>query len=400
MLTMRSVVSSVAVAATVFTGAIQLAAAANADPVTGNCGFPPGDIYAHEFQCNRYGEFYTPPDPLPAGASGNLIRHEPMRLVYEPSGQLGSWVATGTRIMYQSTDATGHPDVVTGTYFEPYNAWPGKGPRPLIVYGPGTQGQGDQCAPSRQFNQGIHWSPYADLMVNYEGAFVNTMVDRGFAVLMTDYEGLGTIGVTHTYVSRLSEGHAMLDAARVARKLPGTSLTPDGPVAFWGYSQGGGAAGAEVGEAGAQGEGALVLVGGLGVEPELLVGAGDVGVEVGELAAGEGVDAVALAVRVEAMQRLGDAAQAGHHFSAVGIDHPVDLGLGQIARIKTRLLLPVGSDAGSAGRKQKNQQNKQSFAFTLIQVVEKLLSQAKKSLVISPLQICLGKSCINLDPMK
>ena len=32
---------------------------------------------------------------------------------------------------------------------------------------------------------------------------------------------LGTIGVTHTYVSRLSEGHAMLDAARVARKLPG-----------------------------------------------------------------------------------------------------------------------------------------------------------------------------------
>ena len=34
---------------------------------------------------------------------------------------------------------------------------------------------------------------------------------------------------------------AMLDAARVARKLPGTSLTPDGPVAFWGYSQGGGA---------------------------------------------------------------------------------------------------------------------------------------------------------------
>ena len=120
--------------------------------------------------------------------------------------------------------------------------WPGRGPRPLIVYGPGTQGQGDQCAPSRQFNQGLHWSPYLDLAVNYEGAFVNTMVNRGFAVLMTDYEGLGTIGVTHTYVNRLSQGHAMLDAARVARKLPNTSLTPDGPVAFWGYSQGGGAA--------------------------------------------------------------------------------------------------------------------------------------------------------------
>ena len=34
----------------------------------------------------------------------------------------------------------------------------------------------------------------------------------------------------------------MLDAARAAKKLPGTSLDPDGPIAFWGYSQGGGAA--------------------------------------------------------------------------------------------------------------------------------------------------------------
>ena len=34
----------------------------------------------------------------------------------------------------------------------------GAGPRPLIVYGPGTQGLADQCAPSRQFNQGIHFA--------------------------------------------------------------------------------------------------------------------------------------------------------------------------------------------------------------------------------------------------
>lgn len=197
------------------------------------------DPYYNE---DEYTQFYTPPNPLPPGQPGDLIRSEPSRLVLEPSGSTGTIPATGTRVMYRSTDGRGNPDVVTGTYFEPYNDWPGKGPRPLIVIGPGTQGQGDQCAPSRQFNQGIHWSPYADIMVNYEAGFVNTMAARGFAVLMTDYEGLGTIGVTHTYVNRLSEGHAMLDAARVARRLPGTSLTPDGPVAFWGYSQGGGAA--------------------------------------------------------------------------------------------------------------------------------------------------------------
>ncbi|MGE2737442.1 lipase family protein [Mycolicibacterium vaccae] len=208
--------------------------------------FSAGSAHAEDwypvYNEDRYTAFYTPPNPLPDIAAGELIRTEPSRLVLEPSGQLGVIEATGTRLMYRSSNAHGEPNVVTGTYFEPFAPWPGEGPRPLIVYGPGTQGQGDQCAPSRQFNQGIHWSPYLDFMLNYEMGFVETLVRRGFAVVMTDYEGLGTIGVTHTYVNRLSQGHAMLDAARAARKLPDTSLKPDGPVAFWGYSQGGGAA--------------------------------------------------------------------------------------------------------------------------------------------------------------
>lgn len=193
------------------------------------------------FNEDEYQAFYTPPDPLPPGQPGDVIRSEPSRLVLEPSGQLGAIMATGTRIMYRSTDARGKPNVVTGTYFEPYNDWPGGGPRPLLVYGPGTQGQADQCAPSRQFNQGIHWSPWLDIGFNYEELFVATMVARGFTIVMTDYEGLGTPGV-HTYVSRVAEGNAMLDAARAAKRLPDTSVKPDGPVAFWGYSQGGGAA--------------------------------------------------------------------------------------------------------------------------------------------------------------
>ena len=35
-----------------------------------------------------YEAFYTPPDPLPPGQPGDLIRTEPSRLVIEPSGQL------------------------------------------------------------------------------------------------------------------------------------------------------------------------------------------------------------------------------------------------------------------------------------------------------------------------
>ena len=202
---------------------------------------PTNDAHDPYFNEDEYQEFYTPPDPLPPGAPGDLIRTEPSRLVLEPSGQLGAIMADATRIMYRSTDVHGNPMAVTGTYFEPYNDWPGGGPRPLIVYGPGTQGQGDQCAPSRQFNQGIHWRPYLDLAFNYEELFVSTMVARGFAIVMTDYQGLGTPGL-HTYVGRVPQGDAMLDAARAAKKLPDTSLESEGPIAFWGYSQGGGAA--------------------------------------------------------------------------------------------------------------------------------------------------------------
>ncbi len=70
---------------------------------------------------SQYDQFYTPPDPLPPGEPGDLIRTEPSRLVLEPSGQLGAIMATGTRIMYRSTDTRGNPIAVTGTYFEPDN---------------------------------------------------------------------------------------------------------------------------------------------------------------------------------------------------------------------------------------------------------------------------------------
>jgi triacylglycerol lipase len=49
----------------------------------------------------QYDVFYNPPDVLP-GQPGDVIRDEPSRLVLEPSGQLGGFRATGTRIMYDS----------------------------------------------------------------------------------------------------------------------------------------------------------------------------------------------------------------------------------------------------------------------------------------------------------
>jgi Secretory lipase len=190
----------------------------------------------------QYEAFYTPPDPLPTGAPGDLIRTEPSRLVLEPSGKLGSFVGTGTRIMYRSTDAQGKPVAVTGTYIEPDLPWPGNGPRPLLAYATAPYGIGEQCAPSRLFNQGIHASLDTgfDLMFNIEEGFIATLLARGFAIVVTDGVGLGVHGpMAPQFLNRLAGGTAVLDAARAAMRLPGTSLNPRGPVAFWGWLAGG-----------------------------------------------------------------------------------------------------------------------------------------------------------------
>ena len=129
---------------------------------------------------------------------------------------------------------------MTGTYIEPDVPWPGNGPRPLLAYAAGPDGAAEQCAPSRLFNQGIHFSQGFDLMLNVEEGWIATMLARGFAIVVTDGVGMGIHGAqSPQWLNREAAGTAMLDAARAAMKLPDTSLDPHGPVAFWGYVSGG-----------------------------------------------------------------------------------------------------------------------------------------------------------------
>ncbi|WP_314036683.1 lipase family protein [Dietzia sp. CH92] len=189
--------------------------------------------------------FYTPPAELPA-EPGTVIRTEPMTItpsVPDLAGG-GALPADAQRIMYRSTGAAGGPIAVTGTYLQPKTPWAGPGPRPLAVVTPGTQGQGDQCAPSKsmEVGLGVQTAP-PSAAAGYAVLDALTMVGEGFAVVVTDYEGLGTPG-HHPYVNRDSQGRAALDAARAALRLPGTDLAPDSKTVVSGYSQGGGAAAA------------------------------------------------------------------------------------------------------------------------------------------------------------
>ncbi|MFD5867114.1 lipase family protein [Corynebacterium sp. NPDC060344] len=183
--------------------------------------------------------FYMPPEQIPS-APGSLIRQEPMTLNVTVPNFEGPWPGRAERFMYTSVNSNKETVAVTGMNMEPTAEWTGEGPRPTIVIGSGTIGQGDQCAPSRLAPTmlGIDLEQ-PSLGINYELLFANLMLRDGVRVVMTDYIGLGTPG-THTYMNRVDQGHAMLDAARVLPALTGE----ESPVGFWGYSQGGGAAAA------------------------------------------------------------------------------------------------------------------------------------------------------------
>ncbi|WP_282701081.1 lipase family protein [Streptomyces sp. CC219B] len=186
--------------------------------------------------------FYNPPASLPA-ADGTLVRTEPLKLALSLPSLNGPLPGRATRLMYKSTDSNGKPVAVTGAYIEPTAAWKGDGPRPLVALAPGTLGQGDQCAASLGLEHPFRLNGET-VSVGYEDLAVYRLLNKGAAVVVTDYAGLGATDRLHTYVNRVDEAHALLDAARAARSVQGATVTAASRVGLFGYSQGGGASAA------------------------------------------------------------------------------------------------------------------------------------------------------------
>jgi len=169
--------------------------------------------------------FYTPPSPLPSGGNGSLIWYRPVTVALGA----GAPSATAWDVLYHTTDAVGNADVATGTVIVPTSTWIGN--RPVIDYAVGTQGLGQSCAPSAQLAAGTE----------YETANIDALLAKGWAVVLTDYQGY-TTGSQSLYTIGGAEGHAVLDAATAADQIPGVGLSSSAETAIWGYSQGGQAA--------------------------------------------------------------------------------------------------------------------------------------------------------------
>jgi len=103
----------------------------------------------------------------------------------------------------------------------------------VVSWAHGTIGSSDAHAPSRDKLGSQAW-----IFNKHPHALLNEFLKKGWAVVMTDYEGLGTHG-RHPYLLGESEARGILDIVRAARKLhPEVSNR----LAIVGHSQGGHAA--------------------------------------------------------------------------------------------------------------------------------------------------------------
>lgn len=166
--------------------------------------------------------FYTPPEQLPEGLPGTVIKSEPM--VGAPSG------IRATRIMYLSTSASGEPTAVTGMVVEP-DAPAGPAGRPVVAFAHGTTGTARQCAPSI--------APFIDQTTGTHmwEARIRPLVNQGYAVAAADYEGEGAPG-NPVYTLKATEAHNVLDSLRAAVYLAPERIDAS-RMAIYGHSQGG-----------------------------------------------------------------------------------------------------------------------------------------------------------------
>ncbi len=142
-------------------------------------------------------KFYDTPDPLPAGKPGELIRSQEFDEYEIP------FSVTAVRILYHSRSASGKDVAASGVVLFPYDKKPPAGGWPVIAWAHGSTGVARSCAPSLMRNIG-------------HGPFLSMYVNLGYAVVATDYTGLGT-GFRNAFLDGPSNATDVVNSVPAAR---------------------------------------------------------------------------------------------------------------------------------------------------------------------------------------
>ena len=165
---------------------------------------------------NALDAFYATPTGIEAAEPGTLLRIESLSDVDVPGG-------AGYRLLYRTERPDGSAAVSGAMAFVPVAPAPSGG-RPILAFAHGTVGQGDACAPSRR------QPPIANI------DWMGQAIASGFAVVMTDYTGLGTAG-PNLYLVGEAEASDVAYSVRALAEVPGADLGDRWAV--MGHSQGG-----------------------------------------------------------------------------------------------------------------------------------------------------------------
>lgn len=158
-------------------------------------------------------------DPGAWEARGSVVTDDPLDVI----DKVAEKASQARHVTYRSVSGiTGLGTEVSGTFYLPKGT-PPEGGWPVLGVAHGFTGITPDCAPSGR----------PDLHQYY--GLIAALLEAGFAVAMTDYEGLGGPGA-HPFLEPKTAGFNVIDSARAIRTL--FPETADKWVAF-GISQGG-----------------------------------------------------------------------------------------------------------------------------------------------------------------
>lgn len=160
--------------------------------------------------------FYTWDGGIPA-VPGELLRSEPY------TGELPA-EAEAFRILYATTYSDGTPALASAVIAFPKAS--SDGDRTVLAWQHGTTGVARPCAPSAS----------TGALTEYAIPGISRAIERGWAVVATDYPGQGTPG-RYPYLIGEGEGRASLDGVRAIGQF--TDAHASDRVMIWGHSQGG-----------------------------------------------------------------------------------------------------------------------------------------------------------------
>lgn len=178
------------------------------------------------------GPFYTSlPNVNPNDPLGKLIKVEK---IATSLSHADAW-----KIAYVSSDAMGKKTLSTGIVVAPQGNAVN---RPIVAWAHGTTGTAQTCGPSQVLNPAQPLNQYFLMNGNSWTDFgipaIEPFIKAGYAVVATDYQGLGG-GGKHQYTVSVSQAYDVINSIRAITQLKAANA--GSKAIIYGWSQGGGA---------------------------------------------------------------------------------------------------------------------------------------------------------------